>query len=361
MLQHPAPSTTGLHQGSSAIITNEQLQSAFEQLAAGRGPGVFAQVTDQGEEVFSAAAGTADLARPRPITSTDRFRIASATKPMLATVILQLTAEGRLAPTDTVQHLLPELLPGGDRISVESLLRMRSGLPDYVWAVLGDPPEVSRLQRYFRPEELIGIALAQPDRWEPGRAWRYSNTDYLLLGLIAEAITGTALPELLRQRIFGPLGLHATCMPVRDVHIEGPHPRGYFRNDIESGYVDTTEFTPSESWASGAVISTPPELARFLDALLDGRLLPPTEVDAMRTMAPATGELHYGMGLFSYRLANGTLLHGHGGTHFGVACYAFRSERGRTAVIYQNSWDREPRHTAPERLPRGRLRLNRSG
>jgi D-alanyl-D-alanine carboxypeptidase len=318
----------------------DHLQAALEELAAGRGPGLFALVADAGEVVFTGSVGTADLDRPRPIEAGDRFRIASVTKPYLATVVLQLADQGRLSLTDTVDRRLPGLLPGGERITVEHLMRMRSGLPDYVWAVLGDPPDVARLQRYFAPEELVRTALAQPDRWEPDRRWRYSNTDYILLGLIVERVTGQRVQDALAERLFQPLGLTATDLPTTDLRIRGPHVRGYLRMDAQSPYVDCTDYTPSEAWASGAIVSTPLEVVRFLDALLGGRLLSSTRLAAMRSTQPAHLDMGYGLGLFSYHLPDGTALYGHGGGHFGVNCYAFRSESGRTVVLYQNSWDR---------------------
>ncbi|WP_371785269.1 serine hydrolase domain-containing protein [Streptosporangium subroseum] len=316
------------------------LRSALEELAVGRGPGLFALVTEGGETVFTGGVGTADLADPRPIGSEDRFRVASVTKLYTATVVLQLAAEGRLPPASSVEHWLPGLLPDGDRITVEHLLRMRSGLADYVWAVLGDPPRVARLRRYFSPRDLVRTALAQLGREEPGRRWRYSNTDYILLGLIIEQVTGQPVQDVLRERIFQPLGLTATSMPISDLHLPDPHVRGYLRMDAETGYVDCTEYTPSEAWTSGAIVSTPPDVARFLDALLGGRLLSPAWLAAMRAVEPARMDLEYGMGLFRYHLPDGTALYGHGGVHFGVECYAFRSDTGRTVVLHQNSWDR---------------------
>jgi D-alanyl-D-alanine carboxypeptidase len=113
---------------------------------------------------------TADLRRPRLILSTDLFRIASVTKTFLATIILQLVAERRLSLDDAVEDWLPGLVSGARAITAGQLLTMRSGLPDYVPAVLGDPPDVARLQRYFEPAELIRIALRQPGRSEPGVA-----------------------------------------------------------------------------------------------------------------------------------------------------------------------------------------------
>ncbi len=320
--------------------SGEQLQAALDELAQGRGPGVFALVADGGEVVFTGSAGTADLDRPRAITSDDRFRIASVTKTYLATVVLQLAVEQRLQLSDSLDSWLPGLVPESGAITLEQLLRMRSGLPDYVRTVLGDPPDPARLRRRFAPQELIGTALAQPGRWAPGLGWRYSNTDYILLGLIVEKATGQSLDEVFRQRIFQPLDLDSSYLPGQELHIEGRHTRGYLRQDVESGYVDATEFTPSECWSAGAIISTPPDVARFLDALLGGRVLPAPALAAMRSTRTAHGDLDYGMGLARYRLRDGTVVHGHGGTHFGVDCYAFRSDHGRTVIVYQNSWDR---------------------
>ena len=319
---------------------SEHLQAALDELAKGRGPGVFALVADAGEVVFTGSVGTADLDRPRAITGVDRFRIASVTKTFLATVVLQLAAEQQLHLTDSLDSWLPGVVPESEAITLEHLLRMRSGLPDYVRAVLGDPPDPARLQRCFAPQELIGTALARPERWAPGKGWRYSNTDYILLGLIVEKATHQSLGEVFRSRIFRPLNLDSTYLPGQELHIEGRHTRGYLRQDVDSGYVDATEFTPSECWSAGAIISTPPDVALFLDALLGGRVLPAASLAAMRSMLGASGDLDYGMGLARYPLRNGTVVYGHGGSHFGVDCYAFRSDHGRTVIIYQNSWDR---------------------
>jgi D-alanyl-D-alanine carboxypeptidase len=321
-------------------VGEDRLQQALADLAQGRGPGVFALVAQDGEPVFSGCVGTADLARPRPIGANDRFRLASITKPYVAALVLGLAAERALRLDDGLDHWLPGLVPDAGAITVEQLLRMRSGLPDYVRTVLGDPPELARLQRYFPPEELVGIALAEPDRRQPDADWRYSNTDYVLLGLIAERATGGTLGDLLRERILDPLGLTATYLADRELGLRPPHVRGYLRRDAESGFEDVTEYSPSEAWASGALVSTPAEVARFLDALLGGRLLPPEQLARMRDAVPAAGDTHYGLGLMRYALADGRVLHGHGGTHYGVQSYAFGDDRGRSVVMYQNCWDR---------------------
>ena len=142
------------------------LGRALEAAGTGRGPGLFALVADHGEVVFTGSAGTADLEYPRPIGASDRFRIASATKMFTATIVLRLAAAGGLSLTDAATSWLPApvraLLPLNWPASVGQLLAMRSGLPDYVPAIIGDPPSLAGLHRDYLPADLIGIAVAQP-------------------------------------------------------------------------------------------------------------------------------------------------------------------------------------------------------
>jgi D-alanyl-D-alanine carboxypeptidase len=127
----------------------ERLHTGLAETYREHGPGLFALVTDHGEPVFEAAAGVADLESGRPIVASDRFRIGSVTKTYVSALVLSLIADGTLAFDDTVERWLPGLVPDGDRITVELLLRMRSGLPDYVGSILGEPPDLANLQRYW--------------------------------------------------------------------------------------------------------------------------------------------------------------------------------------------------------------------
>jgi len=318
------------------------LRAALEQLAIGRGPGVFGLVAEQGEVIFAECVGTADLENGRPILAHDRFRVASLTKVYTATLVLQLVDEGRLGLGDTLEQWLPGLVDNPAGITVEHLLTMRSGLPDYIFALLGDPPhDLEALSRYYSPPELVGIALSQPGRRPPGRAHRYSNTNYLLLGLILEQAGELPLEALMWERIFYPLGLMDTSFPTVDPYVRGQHVRGYMRLSPDDDYVDCTEYTPSEAWAAGALISTPLEVVRFLEGLFEGELLPEHLVAAMRTPIPIEDRpgRGYGYGLVCLELPDGEALFGHGGDHFGVSCLALRSEHGRTMVVYQNCLD----------------------
>ena len=292
------------------------LQTGLDVLVAGRPAGVFGLVTQDGMTIFVGSGGTADLARPRPIGPRDRFRVASLTKPYLATVVLQLAAEERVALSDSLGDLVPGLVPDGNQVTVDHLLSMRSGLPDYVPTVLGYPPHPANLQRYFAPEELVQLALKEPPRAKPGTRMRYCNTDYILLGLIIEKVTGQRVDAQLWQRIFAPLDLTETEFLTVDPHIRGPHALGYMRVDEREPVIECTTYTPSEAWACGAIISTPSEVARFLDALLGGELLPVPELAAMRTTRTWYDQLEYGYGLVRYRIpGGGPIVYGHGGTH----------------------------------------------
>lgn len=315
----------------------ENIGAALAAMAGDCGPGLFAFVTEGGRVLFSGGAGTADLEAPGPIQETDRFRIGSVTKTYVATIVLQLAAEGQLALDDPVQDYLPDLIPGPDPVTVRHLLQLRSGLPDYVPALAGSL-DLTVFARYWSPHELIALALDQPGRGAPGQEFRYSNTDYIILGLLIEAVTGEHLEAALWRRACYPLDLRHTTLPCADPYLRGPHATGYLR--LPGG--DPQEFTtvtPSEAWASGAVISTPGEVARFLDALLGGDLLPPRQLAVMLDMWPADDQRAYGCGIYRYLLPDGRPLYGHRGAVIGFTCLAVRSPAGRTVVLYRNCLD----------------------
>jgi D-alanyl-D-alanine carboxypeptidase len=320
------------------------VQRALEYMAeAGHGPGLFARVTDGGEEVFAGTAGVADLFDRRSITATDRFRAGRITKTFVATVVLQLTAEGRLAPEDPVGGWLPEY-PLHPDLTLGDLLRLRSGLPDYASALVGSPPDWRVYHRYHAPEDLVRLALTLDGETPPGARHRYSNTDYLLLGLVVEWVTGQRLDAQIWQRIIAPLGLRDTYFPIVDPALRGPHATGYIRFGVDS-YTPCPEISPSASWASGAIVSTPADLARFYDALLGGELLPAEQLSAMRDAAPIDDRHGYGFGLYRMDFGDGIVGYGHHGAVPGYTSLVVRIDNGRTMVLYQNSFD----ETAPLR------------
>jgi D-alanyl-D-alanine carboxypeptidase len=178
-------------------------------VAAGA-PGAAARVRDE-QGVTQAASGVADLRSGRRMQPGLNYRVGSVTKPFVTTVVLQLVAEGRLSLQDTVERWLPGILPYGEQVTVRQLLNHTGGVPDYEALVLPQLYESKRGRfRSWTPQELVALVADQPPDFPPGTAWRYSNTGYVLAGLVVEAATGRKLGKKLARRIFRPLGLRDT-------------------------------------------------------------------------------------------------------------------------------------------------------
>jgi D-alanyl-D-alanine carboxypeptidase len=271
------------------------------------------------------------------MAASDRLRIGGITKTFIATVVLQLASEGRLAVEDPVGGWLPEY-PLHPELTLAHLLGLRSGIPCYTGALVGNPPDWQVYQRYHAPEDLVRLALTLHGQTPPGRDHRRSNTDYLLLGLVIEWVTGQRLDAQVWQRVIAPLRLRDTYFPTVDPTLRGPHATGYVR--CGGSYLPCPEVTPSQSWAGGAMISTPVDLARFYDALLGGDLLPAAYVSAMCDAAPMDQGRGYGFGLCRIRFDDGAMGFGHHGAVPGYTSLIARIDSGRTVVLYRNSFDK---------------------
>jgi D-alanyl-D-alanine carboxypeptidase len=312
-------------------INPGELRRLLDQIVAAGAPGAAARVRDE-QGVTQAASGVADLRSGRPMRPWLHYRVASVTKPFVATVVLQLVAEGRLSLSDTVERWLPGILAYGDQVTVRQLLDHTSGVPDYeaigLRTLYGSRPGRFRV---WTPQELVALVADQPPDFPPGTAWRYSNTGYVLAGMIVEAATGHKLGQELARRIFRPLGLRDTFFPVNAPGLPGPRSRGYSLplGAEEGPLLDFTIFNPSVAWGSGNLISNLGDLERFFRALLGGRLLPPRLLAAMTTPVP-TGRpgFGYGLGLRVIETPAGRLL-GHEGAIPGFNNIVLSTKDGR--------------------------------
>jgi D-alanyl-D-alanine carboxypeptidase len=317
-----------------------RLRAAADRLVAAGAPGVVVLVRDE-QRAVRLVRGFADRDRKVPMQATDRFRVGSVTKTFVATLVLQLAGDGRLSLDDTVEHWLPGLVPGGQGITVRHLLNHTSGLFDYT-----QDPAV--LRPYLRghltvvraPRTLVARGAAHPPLFAPGADWSYSNTGYIVLGLIVEAAGGGPLAGQLRERIFTPLGLRSTTFDTGP-RISGRHAHGYFAIGAPPAR-DVSVFSPSWAWAAGAIVSTADDVARFYRALLGGGLLPADLLGAMKTTVDMgrPGEA-YGLGLWKTRsmglspttqLACGSVW-GHNGEFPGYLTDAFSSEDARRQLV----------------------------
>ena len=316
--------------GSQRIDPGE-LQRLLDQIVAAGAPGAAARVRDE-HGVTQAASGVADLRTGRPMRLGLTYRAGSVTKPFVATVVLQLVAEGRLTLSDTVERWLPGILPYGDQVTIRQLLNHTSGVPDYVIEPLVRLYTFPHGRfRAWRPRELVALIAEQPPDFPPGTAWRYSNTGYVLAGMIVQAATGRKLGKELARRIFRPLGLRDTFFPVNRPDIPGRNARGYSLplGQEEGPLLDFTVYNPSLAWAAGALVSDLGDLARFFRALLRGRLLPPRLLAEMTTPVD-TGQpgLGYGLGLVVIETPAGRLI-GHDGAIPGFFNIVLSTEDGR--------------------------------
>jgi len=247
--------------------------------------------TRSGLDSSHVVAGFADLASGEKATPAHRFRIASNTKAFTAAVVLQLVGERRLTLDTPVEHWLPGVV-GGRPITVRQLLNHTSGLhdptdnPEFWKPVLADPAHV------YRPQAIVAAAAAHPLTAPPGTRHSYSNTNYLVAGLLIEQVTGRSAVLQVYQRILVPLHLVHTSFPLSDPRIHGRHLHGY---DLKRK--DVTIFSPSYDWTAGAMISTVDDLARFHRALFDGTLLPPDLLRELKTTVPVNAMTDYGLGV----------------------------------------------------------------
>ncbi len=248
--------------------------------------------TPQGE--FAVTYGTTLLGATSPPRADTYFRAASNTKTMTAAVILQLAQASKLSLDDPVSKYVAGV-PNGGNITIAELLEMRSGLYSYT-----DAPEISASMdhdpaKVWSPAELLAIAFAHPPNFPPGKAYEYSNTNYVLLGLIIEKVDAETLAKSLQDRLFGPLHLQHTELPAPAVNaIPSPYSHGYLYGSASVVMLGSPPYSPEVQAAAragtllpkdytglnhsfaegaGAVISTASDLATWIEALVAGRVL----------------------------------------------------------------------------------------
>ncbi|WP_433417815.1 serine hydrolase domain-containing protein [Microtetraspora malaysiensis] len=325
---------------SSAVVAPGQVevrQVLDRAVTEGGIPGILTEIRD-GHGRWFGSAGVADTATGRKRMPQHRFRIGSTTKTFVATVALQLVAEGRLSLDDTVDEWLPGLVHGnghdGGKITIRQLLNNTSGIFNY----LQDQEAVNRYPTPT-PRQLVRIAMSRPPSFEPGTSWEYSQTNYVLAGMVIERVTGSTLAGEVSRRIARPLGLAGTYLPRGgDPKIRGPHSRHYSKlnlPDPNATIYDVTELNPSPFWAAGGMISTAGDLGRFFGALLGGRLLPPAQQKEMFTMVPTKDwipDTTYGLGVSSVTLSCGATVWGMGGAIFGSWTYTYGTRDGKHMI-----------------------------
>ncbi len=361
----PTRSALAAFQGASAptaspVAGNSDLDALVrpiveQQMADLLVPGAVVLMRNQ-EMEYAQAFGTRTLGKNDPITIDDNFRIGSNTKTMTGTVLLQLVQEGLLSLDDPVSAFRDDI-PNGENIKISQLMDMSSGLFNYTELesfnkLLDDEP-----LKVWQPEELLALGIAGQPYFAPGEGFHYSNTNTVLFALIAEQLTGQSLGDLMRDRIFTPLGLTKTVFPaIADSALPDPHPQGYMYgtnvSTVETSLLskadqkaakdgsllpnDVTNVNPSWAWAAGAASSTASELAIYVEALVGGGLLDPAmqeqRLKSLKTPIGHPETAQYGLALAKF----GTFI-GHDGTLPGFQSFMGHDpDTGSTLIVLTN-------------------------
>jgi D-alanyl-D-alanine carboxypeptidase len=292
--------------------------------------------TPQGN--FTASVGTTQIGAQTPPEASTHFRIASNTKTMTAALIVLLAQDGKLKLTDPVAAYVPDV-PNGENITIAQLLKMRTGLYGY-----SEDPELSTMMdatpsKAWTPQEVLAIAFRHPPQFAPDAEYEYSNTNYALLGLVAEKVGGQPLAQQFQDRLFGPVGLEQTSLPaIDDTAIPSPYSHGYmyggsfyaladnpYPADVQAAAkagslkpIDYTNQNSSYATAAGGAISTADDLATWMKALVSGKVFNAdfqqqwlTSLQAEDPAAPDGQK--YGYGISYQRFGPNAAMYYHGG------------------------------------------------
>ncbi len=270
----------------------------------------------------------------------DHMRIASVSKAFSGAAALALASAGALSLDSTIGDVLPDLPGAWHPVTLGQLLNHTSGLPDYTASpafgqrVGADPEQAPP------PLELLAFVADQPLNFAPGSDYRYSNSDNLVVALMAEAVTGDTYPAVLKRIVFDPLGLTQTSLRV-EVGLPSPVLHGYA---IEAGAPpeDVSEVVAfgGFAWASGGIVSSPGDLNRFVRAYVGGQLFGKAGHDAQFTFRedaasspPGPGDNAVGLGLFRYSTACGDV-YGHTGSILGYTQLIAATSDGETSITF---------------------------
>ncbi|MFI9207403.1 serine hydrolase domain-containing protein [Streptomyces sp. NPDC053253] len=338
-LAAPAPVSASASSSAQAKQDHAATRQALQAAVDAGVPGAVAQARD-GRTSWTGTAGERK--------GNDRYRVGSITKTFVATVLLQLQAEGRIDLDDPVEKWLPGVVQGnghdGRKITVRQLLNHTSG----VYSVTSDPGFQEKIfgpgfleHRYDRwtPKQLVDIAMTHAPDFAPGTAWNYSNTNYVLAGMVIEKVTGRPYGKAVENRIIKPLKLRATSVPGTDVRMPKPSSPAYSTLSIDGGpnaqVHDVSKLSPTIASAAGEMISDSNDLQTFYRALLKGKLLPKAELREMTTtvaISPDLPEAGYGLGLMKQKLSCGKEIWGHGGGIHGSSSDAQATRDGNHSV-----------------------------
>jgi CubicO group peptidase (beta-lactamase class C family) len=340
-----------------ATAPNPAIDALLAPLSDGKSPGFAVLVRENGRNVFIGGYGASDLRTFRHIDESTNFRLASFTKQFTAMAIMLLVHDGKLLYDENLAEMFPGFPAYGRAITVRHLLTHTSGLMDYETLM----EEKEKLEgplwsatKQIHDEDVLTL-LAQQTRGDftPGTKWAYSNSGYVVLGLVASKISGMPFAEFLQRRIFGPLKMVNTVAYMEGQNTVSHRAYGYSKKDGQ--WQDTDQSATSATLGDGGIYSNLRDLARWDAALASEKLLPKTDIAAalvpvklIDNSEPTDGQTRvaYGFGWFLDPL-DGRARMWHSGTTSGFRTVIERfPEESRTVVILSNRTDLDPAQLA---------------
>jgi len=348
----------GMLSGRAAATGTSYLQNGVQRVVQGGFPGAWAMDSNGN----TGAAGIANLQTGTSTQPAMKMRIASITKSFTGATALQLVAEHKLSLSDTLGHWVPGILPYANQVTIKQLLSHTSGVPDYLEADGNSliyqlaRGQVSRYKQWT-PQQIVGLIANQPRHQLPANQAEYSDTNFVLVGMVVEAVTHDTIQHQIQTRFIAPLHLTNTTFPTTSTTMPSPYANGYsYRVDADGNPIvgqpfqqytdDWTNYNPSFLWATGAMISNPADLNTFMKALVGGQLLPASLTTQMKTTVPITlpeglfpPGFGAGLGIWSWDLQNvdapdgcNQRIYGHEGETLGYDTWSFANPSGTKAI-----------------------------
>ena len=303
-----------------------------------QGPPGLSVLIQRGKRVEFRRRGVANLETGAKPKRRSPMRIASMAKAFNGAIAMSLASKRKLGLDDTVGEWLPGVWPLADAITVREMLGHTAGLPDYIRQQAFIDELIADPAQYMSPLELIDFVNGLEPGLDPGEDYHYSDSDNIMVGLMAEAATGKSYERLLRSEIYRPVGLRDTSLPDT-VKMPRGYMHGYDRNK-QGEFEDQSKFiNPALAWASGGIVSTPVDVNRFFRAYVGGDLFSKKIGRAQdvyvhgRSSPPGPGRNDATLALFRYRTRCGTVW-GHTGSYPGYRLFAAASATGRRSVVF---------------------------
>ncbi len=301
-------------------------------------PGAVMAVMKRSGKAQVFVSGVASLSDNRPLTRKDKFRVGSNTKTFTAMTILQLAQEGRLSLDDSLAKWLPGIMPKydnvSDKITIRHMLQHTSG----IFSFTEDDNWVNNFltNTYYRyePDNLLSIANNHAPYDPPGVSFHYSNTNYVLLGLIIQKVTNRKFEQEIRRRFIEPLGLSDTVVPLMGLPtMSGRSSNGH--DSMDGYWFDYTAMDPSSTWSSGNMVSTAEDLAKWVLHLGRGNLLNEYYRNEQRKFVnmPKYTNLKYGLGII-FEADYGLLGHQGGIVGYSTQMYYVEDEDAALVFLY---------------------------